>query len=240
MNSTKETIGCSQAEIYRFISSDKNLYLKVEKVNPQFTHEQKMMHWLQGRLPVPKIIAQCQEAGYDYLLMTEAIGEMACSEKYLNYPEILVRLLAEGIKMLQAIDISDCPFDTTLKHKLHAARDRIEKGQVDMTDWEETTLFNSPKELYDYLVANQPKEEIVFSHGDYCLPNIFFAEETVTGFIDLGRAGIADKWQDIALCVRSLEHNLKGKDYSGLLFEYLGIQPNYEKIRYYILLDELF
>jgi kanamycin kinase/aminoglycoside 3'-phosphotransferase-3 len=177
---------------------------------------------------------------HDYLLMTGAIGEMACSEKYLNNPESLVRLLAEGIKMLQAVDISGCPFDITLKRKLNAARDRIEKGQVDMNNWEETNLFNSPKELYDYLVANQPKEEIVFSHGDYCLPNVFFSRGAVTGFIDLGRAGIADKWQDIALCVRSLEHNLKSKDYSDLLFEYLGIQPNYEKIKYYILLDELF
>ncbi len=75
---------------------------------------------------------------------------------------------------------------------------------------------------------------------DYCLPNVFFHKGKVTGFIDLGRAGISDKCQDIALCVRSLEHNLKNKKYTDLLFQCLNIEPNYEKINYYILLDELF
>ena len=64
----------------------------------------------------------------------------------------------------------------------------------------------------------------------------------------MSRCGIADKWQDIALCYRSLLHNFSGK-YGGkvyegfspeLLFEKLGIEPDWEKIRYYILLDELF
>lgn len=240
MVSTKDTIGCSSASIYSYTNYDKELYLKIEKTNPEFEHEQKILKWLQDRLPVPKIVAQCKENGYDYLLMTKAIGEISCSEQYLNNPETLVMLLAEGIKMLQAVNISDCPFDCTLKNKLNIARERIENGQIDMYDWEENTQFNSPEELYDYLIINQHEEEIVFSHGDYCLPNVFLNEETVTGFIDLGRAGIADRWQDIALCVRSLRHNLKNEKYIDLLFEYLEIQPNYEKIRYYILLDELF
>ncbi|MBQ5323467.1 MAG: hypothetical protein J6J07_08525, partial [Oscillospiraceae bacterium] len=63
-----------------------------------------------------------------------------------------------------------------------------------------------------------------------------------------GRMGIADRYQDIALCYRSLHHNFSGiyggKPYSGydesMLFEALGIKPDFEKIRYYILLDELF
>lgn len=62
----------------------------------------------------------------------------------------------------------------------------------------------------------------------------------MSGFIDLGRAGIADKWQDIALCVRSLKHNVQDHKYIDLLFKHLDIEPNYEKIKYYILLDELF
>ena len=73
----------------------------------------------------------------------------------------------------------------------------------------------------------------------------------MTGYIDLGKAGIADKWCDIALCCRSFLHNYSGKyggneayaytDYDeSLLFHELGITPNWEKIRYYILLDKLF
>ena len=59
---------------------------------------------------------------------------------------------------------------------------------------------------------------------------------------------LADKWQDIALCYRSLKHNKNGLygggQYEGvspdLLFDRLTIQPDWDKIRYYILLDELF
>ena len=78
--------------------------------------------------------------------------------------------------------------------------------------------------------------------------NIFLKDNEVSGFIDLGAAGIGDKWRDIALCYRSLKHNVDGtwgsKIYPDvnpdLLLEELGIEPNNEKIRYYILLDELF
>ena len=59
---------------------------------------------------------------------------------------------------------------------------------------------------------------------------------------------IGDKWKDIALCHRSLKHNFDGtfggKVYPDFnpdsLFDALGIEPDWEKIRYWILLDELF
>ncbi len=100
--------------------------------------------------------------------------------------------------------------------------------------------FSSPKELYKYLLENKPEEELVFSHGDYCLPNIFSENNEISGFIDLGRSGISDKWQDIALCVRSLEHNFGSDIYKEKFFKELGIPCDEKKVRYYILLDELF
>jgi aminoglycoside phosphotransferase len=59
---------------------------------------------------------------------------------------------------------------------------------------------------------------------------------------------IRDKWNDIALCYRSLKHNFDGtyggkvyKDFNpDILFEKLEIEPDWDKINYYILLDELF
>ena len=94
----------------------------------------------------------------------------------------------------------------------------------------------------------KPVEELVFSHGDYCMPNIFIKNNKINGFIDLGRSGVADKYQDIALCYRSLKHNFDGsqggKVYENFnaesLFIELDIVPDWEKIKYYILMDELF
>ena len=111
--------------------------------------------------------------------------------------------------------------------------------------------FRDPEELLAWLYENRPEEELVLSHGDYCLPNIFGRKDEITGFIDLGKTGIADKWCDIAICYRSLSHNYSGRygqrfdvvcsEYDDRqLFRELGVEPDWEKIRYYILLDELF
>lgn len=107
--------------------------------------------------------------------------------------------------------------------------------------------FRNPAELLSWLEANRPEEEPVLSHGDLCLPIVFFKDGEISCLIDLGNAGIADKWQDLALCYRSLKHNANGsygKIYPGIheddLFKLLGIEPDQEKLLYYILLDELF
>ena len=52
--------------------------------------------------------------------------------------------------------------------------------------------------------------EPVLSHGDYCLANIFLEDGHIKGYIDFGKTGIGDKWNDIALCYSSLKHNFDG------------------------------
>lgn len=55
---------------------------------------------------------------------------------------------------------------------------------------------------------------------------------------------MADRYQDIALCCRSLRHNLEETAHQtfdeDLFFRELGVERDAEKIRYYLLLDELF
>ena len=133
------------------------------------------------------------------------------------------------------------------------ALDYVKNNLVDVENTEPTTFgkdgFENPESLLKWLKENQPKNfEPVLSHGDFCLPNVFLLNDEFSGLIDLGGTGVADKYQDIALCYRSLKHNFGGvyggkvyKDFNpDLLFEKLGITPDWEKIRYYTLLDELF
>ena len=49
---------------------------------------------------------------------------------------------------------------------------------------------------------------------DFCLPNIFFENDNLTGVIDLGRSGIGNRYNDISLCYRSITHNLN-EDYAN-------------------------
>lgn len=226
--------------------------MKIQPWGPETENEIAMLKYLQGKLPVPKICAQEAEGGMSYLLMTRCEGRMACDPAYLADPAALSALLAAGLRGLWSVDVSGCPCDQRLERKLEAARYNVENGLVDLNNVEPGTFgkngFRDPAALLKWLYANRPEEEPVLSHGDFCLPNLFGREDQVTGYIDLGRAGTADKWCDIALCWRSLHHNYAGK-YSGtsagepdvmLLFRALGLEPDWKKIRYYILLDELF
>ena len=243
-----DDIGMSGASVLFF--GDK--ILKVQECSEESENEYRMMLYLQGKLPVPTVYAHETEGGKSWLLMSKCQGQMACAHEYMADTGTQCKLLADGLKRLWGIDISDCPSDQRLAHKLEQAEYNIENGLVDLDNVEPDTFgekeFKDPEALLQWLYANMPKEEPVLSHGDYCLPNLFGMGERVTGYIDLGKTGIADKWCDIAICYRSLSHNYsgkyKGKTYSDyddmLLFRELGIEPDWEKIRYYILLDELF
>ncbi len=242
MQCTQNEVGCSQASVYRYFSETKVLFLKVEPKSGELEKEYKNLSWMSGRLPVPRMIEWVSEENADYLLIEDIGGKMLCDEYYLQNPVLAVSLLAEGINLLRLTDCKDCPMNNNLDQKLKDAAENIKYNRVDMSDWEpDSDRFSTPVDLLHYLENNRPKhEELVFTHGDYCLPNIFAKGDRLSGFIDLGRAGVADLWQDVALSIRSLRYNYNTTEYDKLLLEKIGIPLNQEKLDYYILLDELF
>lgn len=244
-----DNVGMSNADVYIF----QDLVLKIEDISPESKREHQSYRWLAGKLPVPEIIESLEENQQHYLLMRRLSGEFACAEKWLQNPQALVPLLAKALQMLWQIPIENCPLDASLRYKLKEAEYNVRHHLCDVADAEEGTYgdggFESPKALLEWLQNHPPEEDWVFSHGDFCLPNIFLKEREISGFIDLGRSGIADRYQDIALCYRSLLHNFDGRYNSSIsypnfdpkmLFEALDMEPDWEKIHYYILLDELF
>lgn len=244
-----DTMGQSGSAIMLF---DK-MVLKIQGVSRSSINEIVLLNWLDGKLPVPAVIEA--ETLYDtsYLLMSRLPGEMACSHDNMKNMDRTVRALADGLKMLWDIDTSACPCTNTVADKLIQGKYSVENDLVNVDAFEPETLssggFSDVPDLYRYLDENRPCEDRVFAHGDFCLPNVFISGGYVSGFLDWGNGGIADRWQDIALCARSLKHNYLEQGghsdadfqkYRSLLFYVLGIEPDEEKIRYYTLLDELF
>jgi aminoglycoside phosphotransferase len=69
---------------------------------------------------------------------------------------------------------------------------------------------------------------------------IVTAEWNISGFIDLSRAGLADRYRDLALACRSIEQNC-GSRWVKLFMEQYGIKEvNTQKIQFYQLMDEFF
>lgn len=245
---TCDSIGKSGAAVLCYPEA----VLKIAPYEEKFEKSVEMLRWLQGRLPVPQVLCVMTEGGMQYLLMSRMPGKMSCDREFIRDNDCLAQLLANAIKMLWTVDTTHCPRVRTLEDDLAEARQSVAEGLVDVEDCEPETFapggFRDPEELLHWLEENKPELEPVFSHGDLCLPNVFVEDGCISGFIDLGDCGVSDKWRDIALCYRSLHHNVAGRYASepnpdfdpDILFEKLGITPDREKLRYYILLDELF
>lgn len=235
------TIGFSGDAIWRVGDA---FYLKRYTDAARFARERDSALWLRGRLPVPEVVCAIEDGGYFWLLNTALEGQMSFLPPFgETNADLSVRLLAEGLEMIRAVDISECPFDQRLDVKLAEARRNVESGRVTMEHWEEETEFSSPEALLEWLERNRPDEVLRFSHGDYCMPNIYVGgtPPRVTGFVDLGLCGVADEWCDLALCARTMGYNrVDGDGRTDELFRLLGIKRDEEKLRYFVLLDELF
>ena len=244
----EETIGASGARVW----IGEELVLKIGAQTEESETERVILPWLEGRLPVPRLLAQVREDGRVYTLMTRLHGRMLCDPVYLRDPARLNTLLAQALEQLRGVEFADCPCDAGLDRALAAARRRVERGLVDPAAAEPGTFgpggFRGPEALLLWLEGHRPEEERCFTHGDLCLPNILAEGDRVTGFLDCGGMGAADRWRDLALALRSLRKNLNG-DYGGPRYEgydpegllaALGLSLDEERFRYYLLLDELF
>ena len=244
---TMDTTGLSGASIAIF----EDMVLKSEPVSIESENHSAMLTWLEGKLPAPRILKTAVQDGRRWTLMTRISGEMACADIWRADPHRLVQVLARAMGSLWEIDVTGCPVDQSPDAKLERAGRLVDAGQVDMDLVEPETFgekgFSSPAALLDWLNANKPPFEPVLTHGDFCLPNVFLKDWSLIGFLDLGRSGLGDKWTDIAICWRTLRDNFGGHYGEAVpgfhpdeLFEALGIEKDEKKLRYYLLMDELF
>lgn len=244
---TLDTTGLSGASIAIFDDT----VLKSEPVSEESENHTAMLRWLERKLPAPRILETVVADGWRWTLMTRLPGEMACADTFRSDPHRLVRELAEALQSVWSIDLTDCPVDQSPDAKLERAARIVDAGQVDMELVDPETFgengFSSPADLLQWLREHKPPFEPVLTHGDFCLPNIFLENWKVTGFLDLGRSGAGDKWTDIAILWRTLRDNFGGHYgdavpgfHPDALFDVLGIEKDEQRLRYYLLMDELF
>jgi aminoglycoside phosphotransferase len=243
---TPITIGCSVAQIFRLHlpGHKEGMYLKVvDRDTRQSLHsEYERLAWLQGKLPVPGIIAYESEDNLEYLLTVELSGTHAADRSWSDRLQSMVRELAKVLRGIHSVPIDRCPFDKSLDVRIEEARHNLQMGLVDTEDFDHKRSGRSAESLYRELLATRPPdEELVFTHGDYCLPNILLNQDSgLSGYIDWGNAGVSDRYQDLALAYRSLTHNF-GTQWAELFLQEYETKPlDRLKIEFYQLLDEFF
>lgn len=239
-------IGESGVAVYRLDGGQKpTRYLKVAGTNaPHELHiERDKLMWLQGRLAVPEVLYFGEEAGKQYLLLSAVEGVDASLIAEQSDPVQLVMTLAEGLRQIHAVPIENCPLQLRLDFMFVKAQKRVDQRLVDEDDFDDEWQGYTAQKLYDQLQIIRPRDEdLVFVHGDYCFPNVILQPDTlaINGFIDWSRGGVADRYQDLALAVRSIGRNV-GERWIAPFYEAYGLEKvDARKIRFYQLLDEFF
>ena len=203
--------------------------------------EAEVLRWLAGRAPVPKVLwfGQVSE---DLALVIEAAPGTAVS--HVGEPEAKAALVATiaTLAALHATPIVDCPFDLRLSIKLAEAQARVADGAVDETDFDPERLGLSAHQAWAQLTAKVPStEDLVLAHGDASLPNFIWNGGAQVIFIDVGRFGIADRYQDLSLFLRSAKRNHPQVDAVHLLARHYPLADLDEALLdFYRFLDEFF
>jgi len=202
--------------------------------------EVRRMEWLGGRLPVPRVLAYAEHRGRTYTVMSAVAGVDATEPALLRHPSQLVGLLAHGLRLIHALPVAGCPFD----HRLDAEFARLHASIAAKLNTEDDQAVSTARAAAERLASLERirplDERAVFMHGDYCLPNIMIDGDRVSGFIDLGAAGVGDPYRDLALAARSITRNL-GAEWVAPFFAAYGLHsPDVAKIAFYQALDELF
>jgi kanamycin kinase len=198
------------------------------------------MRWARAYLPVPEVLGAGTEGGVDWLLTAGLPGRSGVSPELLAEPLTTIPAVARGLRRFhEAAPADACPFDFRLDAALAHVHRRAEAGLIrPEVDFEGEFKGLSLKEALDMLERGRlASEDLVVCHGDYCFPNALIEDGEVTGYVDLGEMGVADRWFDIAVAAWSTNWNWHaGPAHEALFLKAYGIEPNPEPMAYYRLL----
>jgi aminoglycoside phosphotransferase len=203
-------------------------YLKICPCNDpivSLARERDVLEWLAERVRVPRVLNYYCGERAEYLLLSEVPG-CTLIDPAIDADSLKVaQSLARALRRLHAIEIANCPFNRRLEVTLREAARIVAPAP--------------PDERLD--ARRAPPEDLVFAHGDYCLPNILIDDASGEfGFVDLGRAGVADRYLDLASAAHTLRYNDHDEDAVAAFFATYGLEfYDPAKLEFYTLLNKI-
>jgi len=206
------------ADIYVLTRDDETIYLKTN-VNGNLIREYEILTWIEGRIPVPEALKYLKEGAAEYLI-TSGIEGTPVYQLPKEQREGGVKVLAEALKLIHSLDTEGCPRTSTIDDKIKLAKN------------------NTDDPLKKPNLANLEKvnvsENIVFTHGDYCLPNILVTEDgKLGGVIDWDYGGLADHYVDFVSCLWSLKYNFGEGDWISQFLNEYGIELDWKRFEFF-------
>jgi aminoglycoside 3'-phosphotransferase-2 len=206
----------------------------------EMAREVAALGWLVGRAVAARLVWSGEVAGRPAMI-TEALEGVALYALALDAAEAGAIAALGALARLHALPVASCPFDERLEVKLAEARLRVRLGEVEIDRLEPQNAAVSPGAILAELEAHRPaSEDLVVTHGDASWPNFILGPDGEVALIDLGRFGVADRHQDLALFVRSARRNFPQLDIEALLARHYPVVASPESLAYYRQLDELY
>ena len=188
----RDTLGRSEASVYDCGGA----FLKIAPKDSLRRAALMQDYFARRGLSAP-LIAYEQDERRDYLLVQTVPGQNACA--FTGDPRWLSAALGEAARRLHETDAADCPLTDVNRRAAEACA--RETGEV---------------------IDPAPLSCDALVQGDCCLPNIFFQDGRLTGFIDLNEAGLGDRHFDIGWLLWSLAYNLRTADWNDRLLDAYG------------------
>ncbi len=157
--------------------------------------------------------------------------------------------IVRAARALHELPTDRCPADRRVDQRIAQAADVVERSAVHREFLRPEHVDADPRELLADLTAQLPlrraqeARDLAVCHGDLCLPNILVDPGTlaVTGFIDLGRLGRADRHSDLALLLTNAQDTwpAHAPALAASLPEHYGAPVDPARIRFHLHLDPL-
>ncbi|WP_406213311.1 APH(3'') family aminoglycoside O-phosphotransferase [Streptomyces decoyicus] len=245
------TTGESGAAVFR--SADAARYAKCVPAADAagLKAERDRVAWLgeQG-VPGPRVLDwHCGDAGA--CLVTSAVPGVPADQVSAADLCVSWERIADAVRELHEVPVGQCPFRRDLDTMVAVARDVVTREAVNPeflpVEQQHTPATELLARLTPQIARRRDQEaaDTVVCHGDLCLPNIVLDPRTldVSGFIDLGRLGLADRHADLALLLANARETWPDEERAraadAAFAERYGIALDHDRLRFYLHLDPL-
>ena len=106
--SVKRARSGDNSTVFEIAAGDTRWFLKI---GDRLARECAGLRWLQGRLPIPRVVAFDQMGGADALLMAAVPGTNLAVLAKSRAPGRIVEMLASALRAFHSASAEDCPFE---------------------------------------------------------------------------------------------------------------------------------
>ena len=159
----------------------------------------------------------------DVFVTKKLSGRDLTSREYIDNPKKMAENMGICLRALHELRAKDCPIKNRTADYLSTAEEGYKIGRFDPSYIDRRLNIYDAETAREFILSRSHllrSESLI--HGDFCLPNIIFDGDRLSGYIDLGGAGIGDRHIDLFWGAWTLNFNLGTDEHRDTFFDAYG------------------